>query len=104
MPMLSPNEPWNGGIMAPPNIIMIKKADPWLVYFPSPATPSEKIHGHIIEQHNPPAIKAYTETIPFVKTPINIPVAANNDKVRSVLTGFSCPNKKAAIAIIIQTA
>ena len=85
----SPNAPWNGGMMAAPNIIMIKNADPWLVYLPRPPTPNEKIQGHIIEQHKPPEIIANTETMPLVNTPISMATVANKERVSKVLTGFS---------------
>ena len=50
--------PWTGGMIAPPNIIIIKNEDPWDVYSFRPAMLNEKIHGHIIEQNNPPLKKA----------------------------------------------
>ena len=50
--------PWNGGMSAPPRIIMIRNVEPWLVYFPSPATESEKMQGHITEQNSPPLMNA----------------------------------------------
>ena len=88
---LSPMAPCNGGIIAPPKIIMIKNAEPWLVYFPNPPTPKENIQGHITEQQRPPAINEYTEINPLVNTPINIAAVANAETAIKVLTGFSCP-------------
>ena len=46
--------PCIGGIIAPPKIIIIKNADPCDVYFFNPEILNEKMHGHIIEQNNPP--------------------------------------------------
>jgi len=68
---------------------MIKNAEPWLVYFPNPPTPNEKIQGHITEQAKPPAIKAYTEVMPFVNTPTSIAAVAKIDTANNVLTGYS---------------
>jgi len=60
-------------------------------YFPKPPTLKEKIQGHITEQQSPPAINAYTDTIPFVNTPTNIHAAASTETANKVLTGFSWP-------------
>ena len=55
---ISANFPWSGGIIAPPKIIIIKNADPWAVYFPSPEMLRVNIHGHIMEQKSPPESNA----------------------------------------------
>ncbi len=44
--------------MPPPKIIMIKKAEPCVVYLPKPVMDSVKMQGHMMEQHNPPLKKA----------------------------------------------
>ena len=49
--------PCNGGIIAPPKIIITRKEEPCEVYFPKPVILSEKIQGHIIEQNKPPLMK-----------------------------------------------
>ena len=54
----SANFPCIGGIIPPPKIIIIKNAEPCVVYFPSPATDKLNMHGHIIEQNKPPLKKA----------------------------------------------
>ena len=41
-------------MIAPPKIIIMRNADPCVVYFPRPAMDNEKILGHMIEQANPP--------------------------------------------------
>jgi hypothetical protein len=81
---------------------MIKNEDPSLVYFPSPATAKENIHGHMIEQNKPPLMKAYVAVRPVVSIPIIIAIAARTDRVNNVLTGFSWPKKIPAINISMQ--
>ena len=49
---------------------MIKNADPCAVYFPKPVILSAKIHGHMIEQNNPPDNKANKANCPEAKTPM----------------------------------
>ena len=56
--MMSESFPCNGGMIAPPKIIITKNADPCDWYLPNPANESEKIHGHMMEQNNPALKKA----------------------------------------------
>ena len=67
---ISANFPCNGGIIAPPKIIIIKKADPCEVYFPNPEMLKVKIQGHIIEQNKPPESNAYNANCPDAKMPM----------------------------------
>src|SRR4051812_38611849 len=77
--------PCSGGIIEPPNIIIIKNAEPWLVYLPKPVIANEKMDGHIIEQHKPPLINEKVATLPVVHKPASInatPSKLNTVKVR----------------------
>ncbi len=89
--VVSANIPCTGGIMEPPNIIIIKNAEPWLVYFPKPATAKAKIDGHIMEQHKPPLIKANKPIRPVVNNPTTIANTPNKPKIVKVRTGFCWP-------------
>ena len=89
--------PCIGGRIAPPRIIIIRNAAPWVVYFPSPAIAREKIHGHIIEHARPQLRSAYTAIIPEVFRATIVarsPNAPNTDRVRA---GLSRVRRKAAI-------
>lgn len=58
MEKISANLPCNGGMIAPPKIIITKNAEPCVWYFPNPPSANEKIHGHMMEQNKPPLKKA----------------------------------------------
>ncbi len=66
-----------GGMNAPPKIIMIKKPDAWLVYFPKPAVANEKMQGHMIEQNKPPVKNAYTLSVPVLSNPMSMAIVPN---------------------------
>ena len=100
---ISANFPWRGGIIAPPKIIIIKNAEPWEVYFPSPEILNVKIHGHMIEQNKPPESKAYKANWPDVKTPIIIPIIPSVLNIFSVAIGLSFARKNPPICIATQT-
>ena len=93
----SDNNPWTGGMNAPPKIIMIKNEEACPVNFPIPAIANEKIQGHMMEQKSPPLKNANTDTVPFVIKPISIANAPSDPKIKSVNAGFCLPNKNAAI-------
>ena len=80
--------PCNGGMIEPPRIIMIKNAEPWLVYFPNPVIDNEKIEGHIIEQHNPPLMNAKVATVPVVHKPVSMNNTPNTPNTAKVRVGF----------------
>ena len=94
--------PCIGGIIAPPKIIIIRNDDPWEVYFFKPVILNEKIHGHMMEQNNPPHKNAYILTSPVLKIPYIIEIVAKQLKINSVLIGLSFPNRNPRICIIIQ--
>jgi len=102
MPIISASLPCIGGIIEPPKIIIIKNAEPCVVYFPSPAIDKAKIAGHIIEQNNPPLKNAYIETIPVVNKPISIAIIPSVAKSKSVFAGF-CSEIKNAIILLAKT-
>lgn len=85
---LSANTPCIGGIIDPPNIIIINNDDPWLVYLPKPAMAKAKMDGHMIEQHKPPLIMANIPMLPVVNKPITKVAAPNNPNRVNVRTGF----------------
>ena len=99
---MSASLPCNGGIIAPPKIIIIKNAEPWEVYLPKPAILNVKIHGHIIEQNNPPDKNANNAKFPVVNKPISIPNIPRTLNIFSVLTGLSLAKKKPAICTATQ--
>ena len=86
---ISANFPWSGGIIAPPNIIMIKNADPCDVYFPSPEILNVKIQGHMIEQNRPPESNAYKANWPDAKIPMTTPITPNVLNIFNVVIGLS---------------
>ena len=88
---MSLNFPCNGGIIAPPKIIIIKNAEPCAWYFPKPPNESEKIQGHMMEQNNPTLHKAYTETIPTVVNPITVAINPNKLNIIKVRAGLFLP-------------
>ncbi len=65
-----PNLPCNGGMMAPPNIIIIKKAEPWMYIFLRPAIASAKNTWPHNGTEKTAAYKSKTEIIPVVKKPM----------------------------------
>ena len=83
--------------MAPPKIIIIKKAEPWEVYFPKPAILNEKIHGHIIEQKRPPLKNANNAKFPEPKSPISMAKTPKALNIFNVATGLSLAKKKPMI-------
>lgn len=80
----SANFPCTGGIIAPPNIIIIKNAEPWDVYLPNPAILKVKIHGHMIEQNSPPDKNAKRATLPEANKPMSIAITPNRLKIFKV--------------------
>src|ERR1700761_7504491 len=86
--------PCSGGITEPPKIIIIKNAEPWLVYLPKPVIESEKIDGHIIEQHRPPLMKLKVATEPVVHKPTSIKITPSIPSTDKVRVGFCLPMKK----------
>ena len=86
-----------GGINAPPKIAIIKRDEPWLVYFPNPAIANANMAGHMIELYNPRLINDQSENSPVVtmdKINKTIQITENKSKVRE---GFSFPIKNAMI-------
>ncbi len=77
-----------GGIIDPPKIIIIRKAEPWLVYFPNPAIANANMEGHIIEQHKPPLMKANNPTRPVVINPTTMANTPSIPNMVNVRTGF----------------
>ncbi len=77
-----------GGRMPPPKIIMIRNAEPCVVYFPKPAIERLKMACHMIEQNNPPLKKEYIATFPTVNNPISIAVRPRRLKIKRVLAGL----------------
>ena len=94
---ISANFPCNGGIIAPPKIIIIKKADPCEVYFPNPEMLKVKIQGHIIEQNKPPESNAYNANCPDAKMPMRTPTTPKVLKIFKVVIGLSFARKKPPI-------
>ncbi len=88
---ISARWPCIGGMMAPPNIIMMSREEPWLVFLPSPAIDKLKIHGHITLQNRPPLMNENRATLPVVDKPISINIIAETPKNNSVRDGFSWP-------------
>src|SRR6266702_83181 len=86
--LVSATNPWMGGMIDPPNIIMIRKVDPWAVYLPRPVIDRVKIEGHMIEQQRPPLMKANVEKWPTVSKPTTIARIPNKPNITRVLTGF----------------
>ena len=86
---MSASLPWSGGIIAPPNIIITKKEDPWEVYFPRPVILSEKMQGHIIEQNNPPVKNAKSAIFPEPKIPINMAIIPRELNIVMIFTALS---------------
>merc|ERR1712078_817646 len=77
IPNISASFPCNGGIIAPPRIIITKKEEPCDVYFPKPVMLKENIQGHIIEQNKPPVKNANKAIFPDPNIPINIAIIPN---------------------------
>ena len=103
MPMLSDNLPCNGGIIAPPIIIIINNEEPCVVYLPKPAIAKLNIQGHITLQNNPALMKEYKAISPEVNKPTIIIIVADKPKSINVLDGFSWAKKFAIINSTIQT-
>ena len=61
MPTISATQPWNRLTKPPPQIIMIRKLEPSLVFLPRPAIARVKMHGHITLQNRPTEVKAKVE-------------------------------------------
>ena len=101
---MSANLPCNGGIIAPPRIIIIKKEDPCEVYLPNPLILKSKIQGHIIEQNNPPLINENNATYPLENNPVNIAIIPNNPNILRVDVGLSFAKKNPAICIVTKIA
>ena len=76
---------------------MIKNADPCAVYFPKPVILSAKIHGHMIEQNNPPDNKANKANCPEAKTPMTMPTIPRILNIFKVTIGLSFAKKKPPI-------
>ena len=74
------------------------------MYLPKPAILNVKIHGHIIEQNNPPDKNANNAKFPVVNKPISIPNIPRTLNIFSVLTGLSLAKKKPAICTATQIA
>ena len=89
MPIISAILPCNGGIIAPPNIIITKKEEPCDVYLPKPLILNANIEGHIIEQKSPPVNKANKATDPEENNPIKIPIIPKRLNIFIVLIGLS---------------
>ena len=58
--------PYNNGMVAPPAIAIIIKAEPIFKYFPNPLTASGQMAGHIMELANPKAAIKSTDVYPLV--------------------------------------
>ena len=100
---MSANFPCKGGIIAPPNIIITKKEEPWDVYFPKPWILKAKIEGHIIEQKRPPLKKANKAILPVVNNPTSIATIPKSPKILSVKAGLSLPAKNPTIWMPTQS-
>ena|ERR1017187_6359809 len=95
---LSTIRPCNGGIQAPPNIIITSNEEPCVVYFPSPAMARVKMQGHITEQNSPPLINENRASVPLVNRPSIIILADTQLKRVNVKAGLSLPIKNMTIA------
>ena len=84
-------------MIAPPKIIIIKKADPCDVYLPNPAMLNVKIHGHMMEQNKPPDKKANSDTLPEANRPTSIPKIPRRLNIFNVFTGRSFAKKNPTI-------
>src|ERR1700759_3229172 len=80
--------PCNGGIIEPPRIIIIKNAEPWLVYFPKPVIDKANIEGHMMEQQRPPLMNENVATLPVVNKPISMKITPNIPNTDTVRVGF----------------
>ena len=89
MMFISANFPWIRGIIAPPKIIIIKKDEPWEVYFFKSYILIAKIHGHIIEQKRPPLIIENKAIFPVDSKPIIIAIQPNMLNIFNVEVGLS---------------
>ena len=104
MPIISAILPCNGGIIAPPNIIITKKEEPCDVYFPKPLILNANIDGHIIEQNSPPLKNANNAIWPLENNPISTEITPSRPNILSVKAGFSLPRKKPPICIATHRA
>ena len=95
---VSTKKPWNGGITAPPNIIITSKEEPWFVYFPKPVIAKAKMQGHITEQNKPPLIKEYNAKLPVLTKPMIIITQAVRLNIINVRAGLSPEKIKIAVA------
>jgi len=90
--------PCIGGMIAPPRIIMMRNADPWLVYLPSPAIAREKIHGHITEQKSPPLMKANIAVSPSVNVRVGIGICPF-----TAMALFDLPEKFTIVSVMYKS-
>ena len=65
MPALSATQPMRAGTTAPPTTAVIINPDPLLVIGPSPAMPSAKIFGNMIELKNPHSTSVQIASCPL---------------------------------------
>src|ERR1041385_1154800 len=91
------------GIIAPPTIARISKAEPFGVSLPRFSEASAKIVGNMIELHNPTAISEYAATEPVENEEIVARIAAPMAQAASTRPGLAwrrtyAPIKRPSIA------
>src|SRR6516165_1366034 len=85
MPILSAAAPSASGTIAPPTTAVMINPDPLLVNGPSPAIPSAKMFGNMIELKNPQSTMLQIATCPLDSMETMISADAANPKVPSSL-------------------
>jgi hypothetical protein len=89
-------------MIPPPSIIMIRNAEPWLVYFPSPLMASVKIFDHIMELNNPIPMMANMAVLPDEVNPTSNMITHIKAKMESVVDATERPMKNAITLIKIS--
>src|SRR5580698_8553242 len=89
MPYLSAAQPNSAGIIAPPTIAVMISPDPLLVIGPSPAMPSVKMLGNMMELKKPHRTMVQMATLPEVDMDVIRSAEAANPKIPSSLPDFT---------------
>src|ERR1700761_6971812 len=85
MPILSATYPMSAGITAPPTTAVMMSPDPLLVSGPSPAMPSAKMFGNMMELKKPQMTRLQMATWPVENMLMSTnTVAANPKKPRNL--------------------
>ena len=87
-PIVSANAPWNGGIIAPPRIIMIRNADPSLVYFPKSSNCQRKNTGPHYGTEQATTHKCIGGVSAVCQHTNRIAIVARTDKCKQCFCGF----------------